>query len=103
MSSALDKLFPFLMLLGPLSPFAAILSAFVFYARHSNRIEPDRRVPAVAFALVAIVCGLVAGFFAMIWGVEAACRPPAFNLCGLWGVFVTGPLAFSLAMVAVGM
>jgi hypothetical protein len=41
---------------------------------------------------------IVAGFFGMIKGGELAC-PKAGNLCGLSGVFVTGPISFAVAAI----
>src|SRR5437762_13925711 len=93
-----------LLFLWLLLPCAAIVSAFVFYARHRNRIEPHRRVPVLAFALAVIVCGAVAGYFGMVFGIAQACYgPTAPNLCGLWGIFVTGPMSFALAIFLVGL
>ena len=93
-----------LMLLWLLLPCAAIVSAFVFYARHRNRIEADRRIPAIVFALAVIVCGALGGYFGMVFGVSQACYgPTAPNLCGLWGIFVTGPISFALAILLVGL
>ena len=92
------------MLLGFVSPCAAIASAFIFYARHRSRIEPHRRVPAIAFALAVIVCGSIGGYFGLFFGIEQACYgPTAPNLCGLWGFFVAGPIALALAIFAVGL
>ena len=100
----MDKLFPIFMLLGFLMPCAAIVSAFLFYAHHRNRIEPDRRIPAVAFALAVIVCGAIGGYFGLLFGIERACYGPAApNLCGLWGFLVTGPIAFALTILTLGL
>ena len=100
----MDRLFPLFMLLGFSSPCAAIVCAFLFYARHRNRIEPDRRVPAIAFALAAIVCGAVAGYFGLFWGIAQACDgPKAPNLCGMWGFLVTGPIALASGIFAMGL
>jgi hypothetical protein len=38
----------------------------------------------------------------MVGGMMLAC-PQAGNLCGLFGVFATGPLSFSLAVVGLGL
>jgi tetratricopeptide (TPR) repeat protein len=103
-TSVLDKLFPPLMILGLISPFAAIITAFVFYGLHYNRVEPERRVSAVAYAIVVIACGITSGFVGLGFGLERACSSPTSpNLCGLWGFFVTGPLSFLLAIFLVGL
>ena len=87
------------MLVGFISPCIAIIVAFVLYIRHRERIEAKRRIPILAYLLALIVAGVPAGFFGMLGGNALAC-PKAGNLCGLYGVFVTGPLSFSLAIVA---
>jgi hypothetical protein len=38
----------------------------------------------------------------MVGGMMLAC-PQTGNLCGLFGVFATGPFAFSLAILIVGL
>ena len=104
MGATMDRLFPVLMLLGLISPIAAIVGAFILYGRHRNRVEPERRVPAIGYVLAIIVCGAIAGFFGLFFGIEQACYgPKASNLCGLWGFFVTGPISFALAILLVGM
>jgi hypothetical protein len=97
------KLFPLLMILGPVSPLVALLFAVLFYNRHRNRIEPERRVPGIAYVLAVIVCGVISGCFGVIFGIQLACDSPASsNLCGLWGFFVTGPLLMALAIFLIG-
>ena len=103
-TSLLDKLFPFLMILGFISPVISIAAALIFYAVHCHRIEPERRVRAVTYILWLIAGGGIAGFFGWIFGLSAACSSPqSSNLCGFWGFFVTGPLSFSLAIFFVGL
>jgi hypothetical protein len=87
------------MLVGVVSPFIAMIVAFALYLRHRERIEAERRIPALAYLFALIVAAAPAGFFGMLGGNVLAC-PKAGNLCGLYGVFVTGPLSFSLAIVA---
>lgn len=92
------------MLLGFLSPLAAIVGAIALYGRHRDRVEPDRRIPVGAYVFAVIAGGVVAGFFGLFWGIGQACYgPTAPNLCGLWGFFVTGPMAFALAVLAIGL
>jgi hypothetical protein len=53
----------------------------------------------VAYVLVLLVCAIIALPFGGFFGISQACAPPgAGNLCGLFGFFVTGPFAFSLAI-----
>jgi hypothetical protein len=89
------------MLVGVVSAFIAMIAAFVLYVRHREQIEATRRIPVFAYLFALIVAGVAAGFFGMLGGNALAC-PKAGNLCGLYGVFVTGPLSFSLAIAAVG-
>ena len=93
-----------LMLLPMLLPCAAIVSAFVFYARHRNRIEAGRRIPAIAFALAVIVCGAIGGYLGFIFGIAQACSgPKAGNMCWTVGFFATGPTFCALAILLVGL
>jgi hypothetical protein len=87
------------MLAGLVSPLIAMIVAFALYVRHRERIEAERRIPVVAYVFALIVTAVPAGFFGMLGGNVLAC-PKAGNLCGLYGVFVTGPLSFSLAIAA---
>jgi hypothetical protein len=102
MDAVIDKLFIPGMLLGLISPLVAILSVIVLYGLHRGRVEPERRVPLLAYVLALIVCGGIAGYAGMIYGMMLAC-PKAGNLCGLFGVFATGPISFSLVIFAVGL
>jgi hypothetical protein len=99
--STVGKLFPLLWFLAFLSPVAAIFFAMRFYVLHCRRRpQPDRRFPLVAYVLVLLVCTIVAFPFGLSFGISVAC--PGFgNLCGLFGFFVTGPFASSLAMFLV--
>ena len=86
-----------------LSPGLGIAFAVYFYALHcKRRPDPERRIPALAYALILLVCAIAGYFFGMIYGIDWACSPPAGNLCGLTGVFIVGPLAAALSMVVIG-
>jgi hypothetical protein len=102
MHTVIENLFLPGMVLGFASPFIAIVFAVVLYARHRRLIEAEGRVPIVAYVLAAIIFAGIAGFCGMLWGVRVAC-PEAGNLCGLFGVFVTGPIAALLAVILVGL
>jgi hypothetical protein len=39
----------------------------------------------------------------MIFGVDYTCSPPAYNLCGLAGVFIIGPLVSAFAILFIGL
>ena len=86
-----------------LSPGLAIGFAAKFYALHcKRRPDPERRIPALAYALALLVCAIAGYFFGMVYGIEWACTRPAGNLCGLTGVFIVGPLAAAFAIGLVG-
>lgn len=103
LETVIVKLFPLLMLLGLISPLVALLSAVLFYSRHRDRVEPERRVPGVAYVLAVIIGGVISGYFGVIFGIQLACQSRASgNLCGLWGFFVTGPLLMALAIFLIG-
>jgi len=99
----LGTLFLLLWFLAFLSPIAAIFFAVRFYAIHRRRRpEPDRRVPDVVYVVVLLVGAIIAFPFGLFLGISAACSGPgAGNLCGLFAVFVTGPVASSLAIFLV--
>jgi len=103
MGAMIDKFFVELMILGLISPIVAIVAATILYARHRKRVEPERRVPMIGYVFAIIICGAIWGYFGLFFGVERACSvPKAGNLCGLWGFFVTGPIAFALAVLLIG-
>jgi hypothetical protein len=89
--------------LFPLWPFTAICAAILFYVRHRKRVEPERRVSPIAYALAVIVCGGAAGCLGVIAGIQWGCSiPNAGNLCGLIGFLVVGPFCGTLAVFLVG-
>ncbi len=94
-----------LLMIGfPVWPPFAIALAIVFYARHRRRVEAERRVPVALYVVALLVCGGIAGFVGMFLGMQWACSlPNGGNLCGLVGVFVTGPITGTLAVVLVGL
>ena len=103
LETVIVKLFPLLMFLGLISPLVALLSAVLFYNRHRDRVEPERRVRGIAYVLAVIICGVISGYFGVIFGIQLACNSPtSSNLCGLWGFFVTGPLLMALAIFLIG-
>ncbi len=102
MVAMMDRLFPALMMLGLFSPIAAVVGACVVYARHRHRIAPERRVPVIGYALATLGCGVLGGILGLVFGIKVACHGPnAGNLCGLWGFFVTGPIALAVATLPV--
>ena len=103
LEAVIVKLFPLLLFLGLISPMVALLSAVLFYNRHRDRVEPERRVRGIAYVLAVIICGVISGYFGVIFGIQLACNSQtSSNLCGLWGFFVTGPLLMALAIFLIG-
>ena len=79
LETVIVELFPLLMFLGLISPLVALLSAVLFYIRHRDRVEPERRVPGIAYVLSVIVCGVIAGYFGVIFGISQACNSPCIS------------------------
>ena len=85
-----------------LSPVAAMAVGLVVFIRHRRRVEPARRMSAAVYILALVVSGAGAGGLGLFAGIGVACTgPKAGNLCGLWGVFITGPICAAIAMLAV--
>jgi hypothetical protein len=100
----MNRLLGELMLFFPVWPFAAICSAILFYVRHRNRIEPERRVPVSVYVLAVIVCGSIAGYLGVVFGIEWGCSiPQSGNLCGLIGFLIVGPISSVLGIVLLGL
>jgi hypothetical protein len=83
---SLSDLFAFLFVAGPLSMVVAFLAALVF-------VRGRHILFAWAIGLMVFVPGCAMGIAAFCFG------PDAGNLCGLGGVFGTGPLGFALGAV----
>jgi hypothetical protein len=99
--NTLGNLFPLLWALAFLSPMVAIFCAARFYAAHCRRRpRPERRLPLIAYVLLLLVSAILGFWLGTIFGISLAC-PALGNLCGLFGVFVTGPFALSLAIIVV--
>jgi hypothetical protein len=95
----LGRLFFPLWSLAFLSPVAAIFFAVRCYGLHSRRRQPERRFPLVAYVIVLILCAIIAYAFGLSFGNRWACSgPKSGNLCGLIGIFMTGPFSSALAI-----
>jgi hypothetical protein len=97
----MEDLFLPLMGLGLISPIASIAVTLFLFFRRCERVEPERRVSTVGFVLAVIFFAVIGGFLGVAIGVERAC-PRFGNLCGLWAVFITGPICFSLGVLLPG-
>jgi hypothetical protein len=98
-----SNLFTFLLLAAIISLPVAVIGAALSYARHCRvRPQPERRFPVIAYVLILLGCAVAGYFSAMVFGIDLACvRYPSGNLCGLFGVFASGPLGASLAVLFV--
>jgi hypothetical protein len=77
---------------------ALLIGAVVVYFKF--RVTPDGSVrSAVQFMLGGTAVGIVSGGVGMGLGILFFCSYSLGNLCGLGGVFLSGPLAFGLALV----
>lgn len=77
---------------------ALLIGAVVVYFKF--RVTPDGSIRSIVqFVLGAIVVGVVAGGVGMGLGILFFCSYSLGNLCGLGGVFLSGPVAFGLALV----
>jgi len=85
--NSLSDLFAFLFVAGPLSMIIALLAALVL-------VRGRHILFAWAIGLIAFVPGCAIGIGAFCFG------PDAGNLCGLGGVFGTGPLGFAVGALA---
>jgi CDP-diglyceride synthetase len=84
-----------------LSPAFALAAAIFLYRQHCLA-RPRHRIPALVYAAIIFICAAAGYFFGMIFGVDYACSPPAYNLCGLAGVFIIGPLVSAFAILLIG-
>jgi hypothetical protein len=84
--------------LAPFSPVVALVGAALMYWQY-QRLGPKRLVSPVAYALVIAVAAVVGYFIGTAVGISFACAAPAGNLCGLYGVFIIGPLGSAFAIL----
>ncbi len=104
LTGIMNTLFGVLMPFFPVWPLAAICAAILFYVRHRNRVEPERRVPVGVYVFAVIVCGTIAGFLGVVFGIKWGCSiPESGNLCGLIGFLVVGPISSVLGIILVGL
>jgi hypothetical protein len=101
MEAIAEKLFGPLMIVGLISPISALVAAMILFARHCDRVQPKRRVPAIVFVLAMLISGAIVGYSGFLFGLNQAC-PQWGNLCGLWPILVTGPISLGLGILLVG-
>ncbi|MGA7984062.1 MAG: hypothetical protein WCA01_02660 [Burkholderiales bacterium] len=76
---------------------ALLIAAAVVYFMFRVAADGSRR-SMLRFALGALTVGFVAGLAGMGLGIAFFCSYSLGNLCGLGGVFLTGPLLGGLAL-----
>lgn len=86
---------PVMAMLIPALLIAAVVTYFKFRV-DANGLHRS----IVRFAFRGLAVAIVAGFAGMALGIAFFCSYPLGNLCGLGGVFLSGPLAFVAALVA---
>ena len=79
----------------------SLLLACALYARHRVKNAGGRQVHIAAFIVGLLIAGVLAGYAGIFAGAAAAC-PEAGNLCGLFGVLVTGPIFASAGFLLIG-
>ena len=97
----MQDLVGFLMVAAPLSLLLGIGAAVYYYLKYRRAPEPNRHPSALLYALG--VAGVAAAAFVIgtFAGISVVCRgTQAGNLCGLLGVFISGPLLATAAMMA---
>jgi hypothetical protein len=79
---------------------AALVAMVYVYSKH-RKTAGDRRASFIAYAGTALVVGGLAFVLGTATGIYAACSSPsAGNLCGLAGVFGSGPLLAGIAILS---
>lgn len=87
--------------IGPLALLVAVITTPLLYWRYARAPEPKAALPLTTFMLTALVIAIAAFIVGTMAGVALACAPDdAGNLCGLAGLFGTGPLLSALAVIA---
>ncbi len=95
--AAIDNL---LFLVGLFSPFVGVAAAVYYYVKYRDAPEPKRDPSGFLYALSVVSVAILAYLIGCFAGISVACRNPAAgNLCGLWGVFISGPLLATAAMI----
>jgi len=83
-----------------LSPLVGLGTAVVYYLKYRDAPEPKRHPSILLYAISVLGIAVLAFAIGSFAGISVACRSPgAGNLCGLWGVFISGPLLATAAMM----
>lgn len=86
---------------GTLALLAALLSLPLYYFLYRRLPEPKKQRSLLKYLSTALAVGFIAFVAGMMLGILAFCSAEdAGNLCGLAGVFGTGPLLAAIAVIA---
>ncbi len=92
-----------LIYIGPIILVVSVIALPIFYLLYSRASEPKAPLSIPKYVLSTVVLGLVAFVIGTMLGIATACLPAdAGNLCGLVGIFGSGPLVAGLALLAFG-
>lgn len=86
--------------IGALALLAALLALPVYYLRYRHAPGRTNERSLARYLAVSLAVAMVAFVIGAMLGIVIACLPSnAGNLCGLVGIFGTGPLVSAVAMV----
>lgn len=86
--------------IGPLALLAALIAVPLLYLSYRTAPEPKRPLFLLRYLLLTGAAGVVGYVIGAAVGIAVFCSAvDAGNLCGLAGVFGTGPLSAAVAMV----
>ena len=97
----MDELLTILLVVALISPVFAIGFAIHYYRLNRKASQPKQPFPIVGFILALLVSALVFYWLGVGLGISVACSSSSSNLCGLFGFFVLGPVASSIAIIVV--
>jgi hypothetical protein len=91
--------FDAVMTIGPWALLISLVAMVFFYIRYRKVPASDRALSVVGYFGVTLALGLLAYVVGAAAGIFAACSSDSSgNLCGLYGVFGTGPLLAGIAI-----
>ena len=95
----MNVVFSFLLSAGPVALVAALIAVPVYYVLHRNPPEPRQPLSLARYLMACLVAGALGYGAGTMAGIFVACSlPDAGNLCGLVGVFGSGPLFAAVAV-----
>ena len=78
-----------------------IAAAAYYYVKYRDAPEPKRHPSGLLYALCILGIAILAFLIGAFAGISVACRSSGgSNLCGLWGILISGPLLATAAMIS---